>query len=317
MRVLTHDGRVVAVRPFTSVDNLFPDGLPPSGADAVRSLTGVNNPAGIPSSGAACAGGHAAGRLGRYFGKSPGEATLRHRLGVIASGLLVAVLLSGCGQAVRSSSLSRNIGNPTVGARHSAGRDKTQVRPSGSTPHGGIPLGTSGGSSQSNSSDSNILGNYPAPSANSTAPPGFGHLVALKGTEAVSVLSAWHAWLVSSDAAFRTMDWNSPALAATEAPAQLAHDQAWMRRAYEGGYISRGHNYVSYAMVTSIDGGQATVKGCIIGDQVPVSAATGKVMQGFWSGGIDYFTSTMTQIAGNWKNSMDQMTERKAGKCER
>jgi hypothetical protein len=180
-----------------------------------------------------------------------------------------------------------------------------------------MPHRSGGEGSQNGSSGSNILGNYPAASANSTAPPGFGHLVALKGTEAASVLSAWHTWLVSSDAAFRTMDWNSPALAATEAPAQLAHDQAWMRRAYEGGYISRGHNYVSYAMVTSIDGGQATVKGCIIGDQVPVSAATGKVMQGFWSGGVDYFTSTMTKIAGNWKNSMDQMTERKAGKCER
>ncbi|MHB8262481.1 MAG: hypothetical protein ACYDGY_01845 [Acidimicrobiales bacterium] len=270
------------------------------------------NEVGVLVSGCSHACGYAVGRSNRLTGRFPGEATLLCRLGAVALSLLVMALLSGCGQAAETSSLSRDIGHTNPKASSDAARA-----------HG--RRGSSGSPGTRNASVSPVIGDKnsaksPAISpGDSTVPAGFSHLVALKGSEAASVLSAWHAGFEAFNTAYRTMDWNSPVLAATESPVLLAHVQRWMRHAYEGDYIGTGHNIVSWAIVTSIGSIQATVKACIVANEVPVSAATGKTMKGFNLGAIEigYATSIMTQIDGVWKDSKDQDIVMKGKQCKK
>ena len=175
-----------------------------------------------------------------------------------------------------------------------------------------------------------------------TSVPGFQHLVAVHGPEAQAALSAWYAGWIGFDKAIRTMDWNYPEFVDNEGSAQLARIQKWMQNAKARGYIGVGYNYFAWAMVISIssnkptsgpNGGtlpqdspfasvvvtNAVVKACIIADETPVKASTGKPMPGFsLSANAEYISSTMIQITGRpWKVLAEHAIERNTKQCER
>ena len=270
-----------------------------------------------------------------------------------------AILLAACGQSSsgqsRISTHQRSGAHTTLTACGTLSKDKkgseSAHHKNGKFAHkssAGSSSGTgSSGNCKNTSNASNTssairpLSSVSVDSAN-TSVPGFQHLVAVHSPQAQAALSAWYAEWTGFDKAFRTMDWNYPEFVDNEGSAQLTHIQKWMQNAKARGYIGVGYNYFAWAMVISIssnkptsgpNGGtlpqdspfasvvvtNAVVKACIVADETPVKASTGKPMPGFsLSANAEYISSTMIQITGRpWKVLVEHAIERNTKQCER
>jgi hypothetical protein len=125
-----------------------------------------------------------------------------------------------------------------------------------------------------------------------------------------AIIAGWRAAFEAFDVAERTMDWTSPALAATVVQPQLGIDTENLRLENEAGYRSVGHDTVLRVNVVKSRGGVATVVACTEGKEIVVFASTHQPVPGeLGEVGLEGFTSIMVDTPSGWKVEQNEMTE--------
>jgi hypothetical protein len=148
-------------------------------------------------------------------------------------------------------------------------------------------------------------------------PAGDGHTQRSSGSSPPQTSAPSPAWLVASAEAAQgwiastnafanasyTDDWNSPALAATEAATQLSAARFTLRSLSEEGIVTRGLPKILSVQVTSMSGSLAHVVGCVGGDQIEVYLGTGRPVRGTaGQPGISKLVSAdLVQTSVGWK----------------
>jgi hypothetical protein len=122
----------------------------------------------------------------------------------------------------------------------------------------------------------------------------------------VASAEAAQGWIASTNAfanASYTDDWNSPALAATEAATQLSAAQSTLRSLSEDGIVTRGLPKILSVQVTSMSGSLAHVVGCVGGDQIEVYLSTGRPVRGTAGqpGSPKLVSADLVQTSTGWK----------------
>jgi len=117
-----------------------------------------------------------------------------------------------------------------------------------------------------------------------------------------AILAGWKAAHEALDAAARTMDWSSPALAATHVQPQrgIVVRNLWLE--HWAHYISIGHDSIVWSEVRSESAHTAKVVACVNEDEITVYAATRKPVPGvLGESGYGGFDATMIQTPTGWK----------------
>jgi hypothetical protein len=117
-----------------------------------------------------------------------------------------------------------------------------------------------------------------------------------------AVLVGWQASLDAFDEAARTMNWRSPALAATHVEPQLgiAVRNLWLQ--HWAHYIAVGHDSVLWTEVVNTSDKRATVIACIDENEIAVFSSTHRPVPGI-AGERERTeaTATMTNTSTGWK----------------
>jgi hypothetical protein len=116
------------------------------------------------------------------------------------------------------------------------------------------------------------------------------------------VLSAWLAAELAFQDAAVTADANEPALAATTLEPQLGVRRSFFEQMRISGEVGRGPTHYGTPTVTALEGHRATVRACAYDQEIVVSAATGRPVEGEL-GQADYvaYTSSMELTSSGWK----------------
>jgi hypothetical protein len=125
-----------------------------------------------------------------------------------------------------------------------------------------------------------------------------------------AIVAGWRAAYEAFDVAERTMDWESPALAATNVPPQLGIDTENLKIEYEAGYVSVGHDSILTVDVVKRAAQVATVVACTNENEISVFASTLEPVPGeLGETGLTGFTSIMVDTASGWKIEQNETTE--------
>jgi hypothetical protein len=125
-----------------------------------------------------------------------------------------------------------------------------------------------------------------------------------------AIIAGWRAAFEAFDVAERTMDWTSPALAATVVQPQLGIDTENLRLEYEAGYISVGHDTILRVNVVKSRGQVATIVACTEGKEISVFGSTHEPVPGeLGETGLTGFTSVMVETPSGWKIEQSETTE--------
>ncbi len=117
-----------------------------------------------------------------------------------------------------------------------------------------------------------------------------------------AILAAWRASVEAFDTAGRTADWQSPALAATRVPPQLAEARQVLYEMFLAGEVAVGTDRIVTERVLSVTGTRSVVKGCVSGGEVDVFASTGRHVPGVGGEpGPVRITSTLVDTPAGWK----------------
>jgi hypothetical protein len=117
-----------------------------------------------------------------------------------------------------------------------------------------------------------------------------------------AILAGWKASLEAFDAAARTMDWSSPAVAATHVQPQrgIAVRNLWLE--HWAHYISIGNDSIVWTEVHPESAHTAKVIACVNGNEITVYEATRKPVPGvLGESGHGGYNATMVQTPTGWK----------------
>jgi hypothetical protein len=117
-----------------------------------------------------------------------------------------------------------------------------------------------------------------------------------------AVLAGWRASLDAFDTAQRTMNWESPAVAATHVQPELGTAVRNMYLFHTVGYVAIGQNKIEWAKVLTSSEKKATVSACIFAGEVDVYGSTHEPVAGvLGQSGYTEATATMVNTPSGWK----------------
>ena len=117
-----------------------------------------------------------------------------------------------------------------------------------------------------------------------------------------AILAGWRAALDAFDAAQRTMNWESPAVAATHVQPELGTAVRNMYLFHSVGYVAVGQNKIEWAKVLRSSEKKATVSACIFAGEVDVYSSTHEPVAGvLGQSGYTEATATMVNAPSGWK----------------